>query len=141
MVALFGLTFLVFFNGCNNHPTKSNQVERYSETMMREAKQTYLEMYLIEHHPNATIDDISFKPLFGIFDECLVAVFYGGQYHGAYPDWVIETIIGGLTFYWPDGYPIRVWNNGVIYDLSDAFEIGLLNSDVLDSIHENQFLT
>ena len=29
----------------------------------------------------ATIDDVSYRPFIGIYNESLVAVFYGGKYH------------------------------------------------------------
>ena len=109
---------------------------------MEKARQTYLDTVIkmippgaTPHDPMlATIDDVSFKPFMGIFNDCLVAVFFGGKYHGAHNENVIETHIGGFTFYWSNGYPILVWNEGIIYELADAYIEGILSREDLEKI-------
>ncbi|MFA5676540.1 MAG: hypothetical protein WDA65_08485 [Christensenellales bacterium] len=112
--------------------------QREEVTMQRQAKQTYLEKVLKAQNPNATIDDVSFfhNKFLGIYDDSLVAVFYGGQYHGEFPDVEEEYEIGGLTFRWSMGYPILVWNDGEIYELEQAFTQNLLTATNLITIHE-----
>jgi hypothetical protein len=54
------------------------------------------------------IDDISFRSFLGIYDDSLVAVFYGGQYHGEFPEVEDNYELDGLTFAFSRGYPILV---------------------------------
>ena len=111
---------------------------REEVTMQRQAKQTYLDNILRAKNPNATIDDVSFfhNKFLGIYNGSLVAVFYGGQYHGMYPEGEEKHEISGLTFRWSMGYPILVWNDGEIYELEQAFAQNLLTATNLVIIHE-----
>lgn len=103
--------------------------------MIENAKQTYLATFLIGEHPEATIDDISFRPFMGVFSGNLVAVFFRGQYHGIHQDYVVETQIGHLAFEWGNGYPTLVWSDGIIYKLCEAFERDLLSIEDLEQIY------
>ena len=120
--------------GCNINKPDVKLEETRTREIMEQAKQTYLDIFLMEEYPEATIDDVSFRPLMGIFNESLVAVFYGGKYHGCHTEYVVETEIGHLTFEWSNGYPILVWNNGFIYQLYEAFDLDLLSREDLDQI-------
>jgi len=119
-----------------------NLDETELKEIIEKAKQTYLATVIkikcpeeIGHDPAlATIDDVSFDPFIGIFKDSLVASFYGGIYHGPHPDVVREVVIEHFKFYWSEGYPILVWNEGIIYELTDAYEQGLLGKDDLETI-------
>ena len=121
---------------------QDNDINIPEHEMKEKAKQTYLDTILIPilivMNPDAvslvSIDDISFRPFMGIFNGSLVAVFYGGKYHGIFTDDLIMLEIGGTTFYWGNGYPILVWNEGVIYKLSEAYGQRLLSREDLERI-------
>ncbi len=107
-------------------------------TMQLLARQTYLEEILKGKNQAATIDDVSFfrNKFLGIYDGSLVGVFYGGQYHGNFPEVEESVEINDLTFAWSQGYPILVWNDGEIYGLAEAFEQNLLTTANIVTIHE-----
>ncbi len=100
-----------------------------------QAKQTYLDKVLKAKNSNATIDDVSFSPFLGIYNGSLVAIFYGGQYHGVFTEVEDSYELEGLVFAFSRGYPILVWNDGDIYELPDACEQGLLIKENLSTIH------
>jgi hypothetical protein len=105
--------------------------------MLWEARQTFLEQYVHHNYPEAIIEDISFRQFHGIFNESLVAVFCGGQYHGPYIDVVWEESILSFIFSAPFSHRILVWHDGTLYELKEAFDIELLNRDDLEIIFEN----
>lgn len=92
-------------------------------------------MVINARHPEATIDDITFHQFFGIYDGSLVAVFYGGQYRDNFPSNEILKEIDGFIFSWTNGYPILVWNNGILFELEQAYEQKLLTKENLITIH------
>jgi len=113
----------------------SKTAEAIEAAMKLQARQTYLDEFVKPRYPEATIDDVSLFPFLGIYNNSLVASFYGGQYHGEYPDIVDSQEIDGLTFEWSRGYPILFWNDGSIYPLSVAFGQGLLTKENLIAVH------
>ena len=117
---------------------KINGILSKEEDIKLQARQTYLEKILKVRNQAATIDDVSFfqNMFLGIYNDSLVAVFYGGRYHGVFFD-VEESIeIAGVIFAWSQGYPILVWNQGEIYDLAEAFKQNLLTKENIIVIHE-----
>lgn len=119
--------------------TAISGVAAKEEAIMKvRARQTYLEEILKGKNQAATIDDVSFfrNKFLGIYDGSLVGVFYGGQYHGNFPEVEDSVEIAGLTFVWSQGYPILVWNDGEIYGLAEAFGQNLLTEANLVTIHE-----
>ena len=115
--------------------TEINAIERDACEAKTQAKQTYLNTILKPKHPEATIADISFTPFLGIYDSSLVAIFYGGQYHGMFPEVEDSYELEGLVFAFSRGYPILVWNDEKISDLPAAYAQGLLTKENLMMIH------
>ena len=109
------------------------------EKMKEQSKQTYLASILKTEHSEATINDVSFRPFLGIYEDSLVAVFYGGQYHGDFPDVEVGYELEGLEFAFSKGYSILVWNNGDIYDLPAAYAQNLLTKENLVLIHDTYY--
>jgi|GEM_PF-6438676 len=109
--------------------------EEENVEMKTQAKQSYLDIFLKAEHPEATINDVSFRPFLGIYNDNLVAVFYGGQYHGDFPDVEEEVEIADLIFAWSRGYPILVFSDTDMYELVQAYSQGLLTKENLISIH------
>lgn len=105
-------------------------------TIQFQARQTYLMDYLKDKHPKASLDDVSFDRFLGIYHGSLVAVFYGGQYHGVHLDVVREEENEGFVFSYPDGYPILVWKDQKLYTLTEAYGLGILTKDNLTSIYD-----
>lgn len=121
-------------NAVSTAKEEINAIQREVYDIKLQAKQTYLETVLKPEHPEATINDVSFRPFLGIYNGSLVAMFYGGQYHGLFPEFVYSIEIAGLTFAWSNGYPILVWNDGKINSLTAAYEQGLLTKENLITI-------
>ena len=104
------------------------------------ARQDRLEKFVLPEHADATIEDVTLAPFLGVFDGAVAAVFYHGQYHGVWPDVLEETTIGDVTFSWPAGYPIEVWKDGEICELSEAYEKDIVTDDDLKEIFGNYTL-
>jgi hypothetical protein len=136
---LIGIAVLVTSTAFNANPISTTRERLSVECMRIAAKQTFFEMLIMEHHPTATINDVSFTPFIGIYNDNLVAVFNGGPYHPATFDVIEEITIGGSEFRWDAGSPILVWNYGTIYRLAGAFHHGLLNQTELEDIHQMYF--
>lgn len=120
-----GVSKLEIINNADNDDKFNN--------IKKEAKQTYLKSCIQNNYPNGTLSDVSFRPFLGIYGEALVAQFYGGQYHGVWPDEEQHYNIGGLIFNIPTGYPILVWKDSKIFELSTAYDKGFLTKeDLLD---------
>ena len=126
-VLLFAIAFVMLFSlaACGNNEDTE---------MMNQAKQTYLNDFLKTDNPDATINDVSFTPFLGIYNDSLVAVFYGGQYHGPQIERVVELKIEGLDFSYSYGYPILVWNSNSIVELAEAYGQGLLTKANLQAV-------
>lgn len=126
--------------------TDINGISPKEEVVMQiQAKRTYLDKCVKQNinyddyksqYGDATTDDVSFIPFLGIYDDTLVAVFYGGKYHGPQIEVEESVEIADLTFVWSHGYPILVWNDGEIYGLAEAFGQNLLTAANLVTIHE-----
>jgi hypothetical protein len=99
-----------------------------------QSRQTYLNTIVKPRYPDATIADVSFSPFLGVYSDSLVAVFYGGQYHGPHIDLEVTEEIENIIFVYPSGYPILVWNDGKISSLTAAYEQGLLTKENLTTI-------
>ena len=129
-LVLLGLALVMLFSlaACGGNESKETQI-------MNKAKQTYLENFILHDYPDATIDDVTFEPFLGIYNDILVAVFYGGKYHGSFTDRVVEYIIDGFEFSYGNGSQIRVWNSGNIYELDEAYRQGMLAKENLVMIH------
>lgn len=104
------------------------------------ARQDRLEKFVLPEHADATIEDVTLAPFLGVFDGAVAAVFYCGQYHGVWPDVLEETTIGDVTFSLPAGYPIEVWKDGEICELSEAYEKDIITDDDLKEIFGNYTL-
>lgn len=117
---------------------KINKILSKEEDIKLQARQTYLEKILKLKNQAATIDDVSFldNKFLGIYNGSLVAVFYGGKYHGPFLDVEVSIEIAGLIFAWSQGYPILVWNKGEIYEFAEAFKKNLLTKENIAKIHK-----
>ena len=132
---MLGIAIMMLFSlaACDLTNGEANEI-------MKQAKQTYLETVLKTDNPEATINDVTFTPFLGIYNGSLVAVFYGGKYHGPQYSFVVSLEIEGLDFSYSNGYPILVWNSNKIYDLAEAYEQGLLtkaNLQTVNSLYPN----
>lgn len=127
MLALVVITSLVLV-ACGDNGNEDTE-------MKNQAKETYLTTVLKIKNPEATIDDVTFMSFLGIYNGSLVAIFYGGKYHGLFFDRVIGLEIEGLDFSYSDGYPILVWNNDKIHSLAEAYEQELLTKANLEAIY------
>ncbi|MCL2063980.1 MAG: hypothetical protein FWG98_06370 [Candidatus Cloacimonetes bacterium] len=103
--------------------------------IMEKAKLSYLDTFLTEGNLGATIDDISFIPFIGVFNNSIVSVFHEGKFQWHYDDFMIKSEIGNIAFYWPYGYPILAWDENTIYELSESYEQGLLSRRDLETIY------
>jgi hypothetical protein len=45
-------------------------------------------------------------------------------------------VIAGITFVYPDTNTIRAWKDGIFYNLQDAYALGLLTQEDIQSIHD-----
>lgn len=118
--------------------SNSNSILIWRDNKMdleRLAKQSYLDTFLKENYPESTLKDVTFRPYLGIYNNSLVAVFYGGKYHGDFPDVEISYVIEELEFVFSEGYPILVWNRGNVYELPHAYEQGFLIKENLIMIY------
>lgn len=115
---------------------KSNS-QKYDEIndSKNKAMKTYLNEYVQVRYPNATISDISFRPFLGIYNEAIVGTFYGGQYHGEWPEYEQNYDIDGYLFYFSKGYPILVWKENKIVELPSAYNDGILTKENLSDIY------
>ena len=128
-ILLFAIAFVMLFSltACKG---------KENTEITNQAKQTYLDNYLKPDSPKATINDVSFWPFLGIYNDSLVAVFYGGKYHGEFTDYIVELEIEGLDFSYSNGYPILIWNNNNIISLAEAFQQELFTKDNLSMIYK-----
>jgi len=133
---------MVFFLGCaanggnGNDPARNGDGEEKDISIETQAKKTYLDSFLKKEHLEATIEDVSFWPFLGIYNGVLVAVFYGGKYHGWFLEYMEEIEINGLLFEWSCGYPILVWKDRSIFELAEAVKKGILSKKNLTVVRE-----
>lgn len=111
--------------------------QKYDEIndVKNKAMETYLNAYVQVRYPNATISDISFRPFLGIYNEAIVGTFYGGQYHGEWPEYEQNYNIDGYLFSFSKGYPILVWKENKIFELPSAYNDGILTKENLSDIY------
>lgn len=101
--------------------------------IQKQAKKAYLDAYLKAEHPEAAAADVSLRPYLGVYGGSLVAVFYGGQYHGDFPDTEEREEVAELEFIYPSGYPILVYTTDGFCGLTEAYQSGLLKkADIKD---------
>lgn len=100
-----------------------------------EARRSHLKNYIQNNHPDAAISDVSFERVWGVYGQTLVAQFYDGEYHGVWQDEEKRYEIGGLTFDISIGYPILVWKDNEIFELSAAYDKGLFTKENLSDIY------
>ena len=126
----FLITFILGLSlvGCDD---EINAIEKVKV----QARQTYLNTIIKPRYPDATIADVSFRPFLGVYSNSLVAIFYGGQYHGSQIAVEVTEEIENIIFAYSSGYPILVWNDGKISSLTAAYEQGLLTKENLTTIH------
>ena len=63
-----------------------------------------------------------------------VAVYFNSA--GAY-DVATEETVAGYTFTYPDSRVIRIWNNGMFYKMSEAYEQKLIKKRHIKDIHQD----
>lgn len=103
------------------------------KTMTESVKQTYVDIFLKEDFPQATIDDVTITKYLGTYNGSYVAVINDG-FHVLFTEYLISLQYEGFDFSYANGYPIRVWNNGTFYDIVGAYENNLLTKENLGTI-------
>jgi len=108
-------------------------IDEKIENIVLQVKQTYVEMFLKEEHPEATITDVKVTRYLGTYNGSFVAVL-NDKFHKVFTEYVITYEYEGFNFSYSNGYPISVWNNGKFYDISHAFKQELLTREDLQTI-------
>ena len=67
---------------------------------------------------------------FGTYNNCIAVIFNDGQWAMPKQD-IVEGIVFGYT---GGGRTIKIWDEGNIYELQEAFDSGLINKEDLESI-------
>lgn len=101
--------------------------------MTESVKRTYVDIFLKEDFPQATIDDVIITKYLGTYNGSYVAVINDG-FHVLFTEYLISLQYEGFDFSYSNGYPIRVWNNGTFYDIVGAYENNLLTKENLSTI-------
>ncbi|MCL2677453.1 MAG: hypothetical protein FWE85_00185 [Clostridiales bacterium] len=99
-----------------------------------QVKQSYADTFLKTEYPGATADDVTFTRYLGTYNGSFVAVL-NDKSHWLFEEFFILLEVDGLNFSYSNGYPIRVWNDGVFYDLGGAYGAGLLTRGNLETIY------
>lgn len=103
------------------------------ENIVLQVKQTYVEKFLKEEHPEATVNDIIVTSYLGTYNGSFVAVL-NDKFHKLFTEYIIPLKFEGFNFSYSNGYPIRVWNSGKFYDILYAFKQELLTREDLQII-------
>ncbi len=103
------------------------------ENIVLQVKHTYIERFLKEEHPEATVTDVIVTSYLGTYNGSFVAVL-NDKFHKLFTEYVIPLKFEGFNFSYSNGYPIRVWNSGKFYDILYAFKQELLTKDDLQII-------
>ena len=101
-------------------------------------KDAYLQLPIMADHPDATTKDVVITEFFGIYNGSYVAVL-NDNYHTIFSEYIVDLEIDGIDFSYSNGYAIRVWNNGVLYMLKDAYDQGILSRDNLERLEYLRF--
>lgn len=105
------------------------------KAVIESVKQTYVDTFLKENFPDATIEDVVITHYLGTYNGSYVAVI-NDDFHVVFEDYTISMFYKGFDFSYANGYPIRVWNNGSFYDIVGAHEKNLLTNEDLNAIAE-----
>ena len=134
---IFAGLFLIACGTDDNERSKNARsvMEVKEEKIKTQAKQAYLDI-LKKEEPNlkAKIDDVSFQPFLGIYDDALVAGFYIQNIPFSFADVVDSIEIDGEYLEWWVGMPILVWKDGSLFRFSVAAEQGILSKENLSSV-------
>jgi len=79
-------------------------VSKDEEDLIERAKQTYVDTFLKEEYPDATIGDLRFRKL-GVYGESVVAVI-NDKYHLYFTEFIFNYEVDGFDFSYSNGYPI-----------------------------------
>lgn len=74
----------------------------------------------------------------GAYHDCHVAFFDGPFF---YTTAVVEQQIGEITFVYPDSQKLQVYRNGIVLELSEAYEAGWVSDEMLAQIHADYMET
>ena len=96
-------------------------------------KQSYLDTFIKEKFPDATIDDVIMKEYLGTYNGYFVGVLY--KQNSRFIDVLHQCEIEGLDFSYSEGYPILVWKNEKFYELSEVYGKGKISKNDLDTIY------
>ena len=122
-------------------PTVDAAVEKAKETInemvvddiVLQVKQTYVDRFLKDKHPEATVADVIVTRYLGTYNGSFVAVL-NDEFNKYFTEYVVECKYEGFNFSYSNGYPIRVWNSGKFCDIPYAFKQELLTRENLQII-------
>ena len=129
-VMIFGL----ILSGCNSGKEVGYTKKQLTgNDIVWQVKQAYVDRFLKEEYPEASLTDVKVTRYLGIYNGSYVAIL-NDNFNKYFEEYVIELKYEGFDFSYSNGYPIRVWNSGEFYDIVCAFEKHLLTKEDLQTI-------
>lgn len=110
------LTVVILLCACSN----LSDEETLDSALEKEIIEDFLVSSALSHLISS--DEVDYTYL-GKYDNSYALYFYTSGAHNT----PAEDQIGGLTFSYRDSRTIRIWNNGEIYRINEAYKKGLIN--------------
>lgn len=133
LVAVLAVTTIIISSRINSSSSSGDNINgSLTSTQIKQIKTDYLATL----SEKGTISDVFFDHYYGTYNGSVVLMITDSfsDYHSA--EWGLE--VAGQNFLFSDGREISVWNRGSFYNLSSAYEKGLLSQEEINNINNLQ---